>query len=728
MSPKTPATHPGEDATRAADNGAQKPEKSAEALFRQAQQALQSRALAAADPADVALPPSVLPTGHDEAGGDDDMPLMVGASGYMVRADTLDAARAALADPERVGDLVRQTYVAPDPYEEFPLERKQALAPLLAHGEQGFGLSRLPAEFHGMTGTEKLDYLLGLPEPAVVLQALPAEEFTFLLKDIGLSDASPLLALASPRQMQTLVDLDVWQGDEIDRRRFAHLLAVAVNANQETVDRFLASQEDALLCTFISGSARVYESAEEAEQQLPEDWESFISPDGTMVVGTPMGDPAVPPIRVILESVYRVDLMRGRRILRASRWELPISMEEDLYETRNKRNDDHGFPPKEKAREVYNFVSPAEAREQADRLLAGDHAEMGEALPFIPDELEARADLALHGLAGAPFLAKAAALCSEETHSRLQLAMVRLAYELQAARAERPSETDELPTWSRHALLTANMGLSWLARDDAERGAALLRLTPLRELFRVGHSLVVALHHRAIRLRRRLGGRVELAGPELGRLLAGLCRALPERPIPQVASAAQEFDAGRMADGEDEGAQKPQFRPFERREELAEAGALLAGLEATVGLLEGLSGDALPTVVARLSLEMVEGVDEELELTSLLATAIAWTVVDGSPRLTALAPSTARRFLREGFTGPVGARRVKPALRAALSRSLLANPELSDAEVAPLEGFVERTLARLDDELGGLDPAAELDARFAGTALILATENSTDPV
>lgn len=698
----------------------------AEEQFRLAQQALQRRALAPQPSAPTAT--SLVPTENDEDGGDDDMPLIVGASGYLVRADTLDAARAGLDACERIGDIVRQTYVAPDPFEEFPAERGIALSPLLDQGEQGFGLSRLPRDFHALSGSGKLEYLLDLPHPGLTLQALPAEEFTFLLKDIGLSDGGTLMTMASPAQMQTLVDLDVWQGDALDRRRFAHLLAVAVSGSQETVDRFLASQEDALLCMFLSGSARVYEGAEEAEAQLPEDWESFISPDGTMVVGVPMDDEALAPIRVMLESVFRIDLVRGRRILRATRWELQTSMVEDLYETRNKRNVSHGFPAREEAMEVYAFVPPAEARMQADALLAGERGERGEALPFVPEALAARADLALHGLGRAPFLAQAVSLCSDEESERLQLAMVQLAYRLQAARAARPSETDELTMWSRHALLTADMGLSWLARDDADRGAALLRLMSLSELFTVGHSLVVMVHHRALRLRRKLGGRVELAGPELGLLLTGLCQPQPGRPIPRPAAAAQELDPHRVADGADEDAQAPQFRPFERHAELGEARAVLGGIEAAVGLLEGLGDHNLTATIARLSMEMADGVDEELALTSLLATAIAWTVLEGRPRLAALPPSATKRFLREAFTGPTGHRTVTTALRAALSRSLLANPTLSDAEVAPLESFLNRTLNRLDMELGALDPAAGIDPRFAGTALVLTPTEPTPAV
>ncbi|MCO4761165.1 MAG: hypothetical protein KC502_06650 [Myxococcales bacterium] len=678
---------------------------STEDKFRRAQQALQKRSEALNTLAETTT--------------DDDMPLLVGASGELVSADTLDAARGELAQPERVGVIVRQTYVAPDPFEGFAHERAEALAPLLAQSQQSFGLSRMPPDFHRLTGTAKLDYLLDLPDPGLTLQALPAEEFVFLAKNIGLSDSAALLSLASPHQLQTLVDLDVWQGDEIDRPRFAHLLAVAVTAGQETVDRFLASQEDGLLCMFLSHSAQVYEDAEEADQLLPDGWESFISPDGTMVVGIPMDDTALAPIRVMLESVYRIDIVRGRRILRATRWELQTSMAEDLYETRNKRTADHGFPSQERARDVYRFIAPAEAKARADALLAGEGAEPGQALPFIPESLSVRADLALHGLGRAPFLAQAVARCNPEEGERLQLAMVRLAYTLQAARARRASETDELAKWSRHALLTADMGLETLSGGDVERGAALLGLMPLSELFSVGHSLVTLLHHRAVRLRRRLGGATAVAGAELGLLLEGLCKPLPGRVIPRPLKEAQDLHADLLADGEDEGAHKAQFEPYERLGELENTRAVLAGIEAAVSVVERLDEGGIKGAIARLSLDMAPGTDHDIELSSLLATAIAWTVVDGEPRLEALPAESAQQFVREAFDSSGGARRIKRSLRAALSRALLSNPALSDEELAPLDSFLGRTLDRLDSELGGLVPGAALDPRFVGTAVIL---------
>ncbi len=686
-----------------------------QAAFRAAQQALQTRT----QPSPPAAPPAnaLASVAEDD---DPNMPLVPGTTGALVSADTLDAARAVLTEPQRVCEIVRYTYVAPDPFEGFPAERAHALAPLLSGGEQGFGLSRLPSEFHRLDGNAKLDYLLDLPDPALTLQALPAEEFVFLLKDVGLSDAGSLLSLATPHQMQTLVDLEVWDADEIDRLRFAHLLALALDAGAETTERFVAAQEDGLLCHFVSGSARVYESAEEAEEELPEDWEQFIAPDGTMVVGLPFGDEAVGPIRALLDAIFRVDIERGRRVLRATRWELRMSMQEDLYETRNKRVAGHGFPARDEAQEIYRFVSPAEAKAHALELLAGEGADEGAAVPFVPEALSARTDLVLHGLHGAPFLARAVTHCTGEERERLQLGLVHLAYHLQAARAARPSETAELPRWTRHAILTADMGLDWLADGDVERGAALLRVMPLRELFGVGHSLVVVLHHRAVRLRRRLGGQLDAVGPELAPMVAALCQPLPERPEPRAPQTAP--PVGIPEDVDQDAPTPPSTRPYERLSELSEARALLAGLETAVDVVERLGDAPLATVLSRLAIDMSGDSGDALTLTSLLASAIAWSVLEGQAKVAVIPMDDARRFLVTAFEGPTGYRKVKGELRNALSRALLANPALNDADLGPMEGLLNRTLTRLDTELGGLDPTGPLDARFIGAALAIAAD------
>ena len=60
--------------------------------------------------------------------------------------------------------------------------------------------------------------LIGILEhdnPQEIVQALPSEDFYFLVKKIGVNECLPLLKLAASVQWQYLMDLEIWRKDRI---------------------------------------------------------------------------------------------------------------------------------------------------------------------------------------------------------------------------------------------------------------------------------------------------------------------------------------------------------------------------------------------------------------------------------------------------------------------------------------------------------------------------------
>ena len=690
------------------------------------------------------------------------------------RADELSPLRLHGEDDDEQDDLaviqeVLETSVAPDPYDDHPLARSEALAAMVHGGARAFGLSRLPQSFHALSGADKLDWLLALPDPRASIQALPAEELVFLIDEIGLADAGELLGLASARQLQAAVDLDVWRRDRLDRRAFAHLLAVAVAAGSEVVDRLLAAQEDGLLTSFLMRSAMVFEDAEEAEQCPPEDWELFTTPSGEMMIAVDSEDAALGPIRVILESLYRVSIERGRRVVRAVRWELSESLEEDLYDHRSRRLADLGFTSRDEARELYLFVDPAGLRQEVEQRLGGVSDLQPDALrPYLAEaaEYEAvpgydRTDLALRSAPEPGFLAEAAARLSDAEQARVQTALVFLAYRVQAALSERFDDTTVLADNARHALTMVDLGLRFLARARPDVGAAILATHRVDLIFGAGHGQIVGLHHRAGALRRRLGAaeRGALLDGRDGEIVRALLRPLPlwPRTSTEIAATGQDdqaqaahADAGEggtygsdrtradVYDDDDDGptcqaiddsaededasaraaASQRGLRPFERASEVESAGKALLAVSAQITLLERAADDSLPAALDTLSVEIGERASD-LSMSSLLATAVAWAVLDRSPRIAALDAAAVSRLLREAMEGQAPHRHLRSDVRSAISRALLLLPELDDVGAAALEFAVAAALDRLDSELGGLEPNRPIDLRFIGSALVL---------
>jgi hypothetical protein len=117
--------------------------------------------------------------------------------------------------------------------------------------------TRLPAELQHASGMQKLDWILSLPEPAEFVAALAPHELYYWLRDIGTNDAYPLLKYAGEEQLKCLVDLDVWSRHELSVPRWLHWLDLALEAEHDTADRFLAAQDDELFLWLVTGDLQV---------------------------------------------------------------------------------------------------------------------------------------------------------------------------------------------------------------------------------------------------------------------------------------------------------------------------------------------------------------------------------------------------------------------------------------------------------------------------------------
>ncbi|GEM_PF-2706149 len=609
-------------------------------------------------------------------------------------------------NPGAIAEAVQRDGTGPDRWQDDPQGRALALSPLL-EGRTVFGLARLGTTWQLRTGNEKLDFLLSLPDPEATVQALACEEFVFLAKDIGNSDCAALLTLASPEQLQATVDLDAWPLDRFSHDRFAHWLSVVSQAGTATVDRFVASQATAVLTYFVSGSVRVFEDREEAEVHMTTDREVFTSPDGAFVLIADPEDDRLPAVRILIDSIYRIGVEYGRRVLRAIRWELPASLEDDLQDRRDRRVATHGFTSRYQAREAYDWSQAADLPDRLDVALAAQDEPQPDLLrPWT--EGGQRTGLALSRVSGSSFLSRALEACSESVRQRLEVAFTRLAYRIQSARAAGPAEIDELHTWTRHAVCTCDIGLESLCGGDLDKATAALEHIPLVDLFRAGHGAVVRLHHSARRLRRDIGGDegLHLLDDDGADKVRALLRGLPE-----LATGTA------MPDSADESRQVVVSRPFESLAEVRSSGRELRRMNAAVALVRRLADASPIDAVQLLADDLPNGVSDDLRLSSLVGTVIAWTILDGKPRLLPLAARDVQRFLAVAFDGIGGHRKIRKELRAALIRALVSSPHISDDDVTPIEELVAHVLGRLDEELGGLDPTADVDPRFVGTAV-----------
>ncbi len=541
-----------------------------------------------------------------------------------------------------------------DPYDDQPELRQLVLSPLVASTAQG-----------PLTASERLDVVLALPEPRAVVQALSADEFVLWAKEIGGGDCGELLALASPRQMQACVDLDAWRDDELDTASIFAWLALAAEHGPETAEKFVAAQEDGLLCLALAQHIRALPVHDEVDNELPDDAEVFDSPDGAFKLIAQLDDPELPWVRRMVAVLFGLDMLRARAIIKGLYWELPAQLDDDLRDLRAARLRDLGFEPRPVAQQLYTYRDPyAYKRELLAQISGTGGVGVAVARPYAGHAFAVKTGLALYATTMPPLLGQAMALLEPHEKDRVQLGLLRLAYRVQSARAVAPSEVAELAHWSRHAMQTAALGLQFAADGDLALAAVILGSAAVDDLFTVAHGLVVIEVHRAKRLRTALGGKLEVLDGADAELVHGLLARFPGMP-----------------------------HPIGTPQELQQVQQRLVALDALVALFGASGGAALD-------------VPSDTKWSTLLATALAWRALGQPPSLQPLDLAALRALCGTCFAR--GQWRLE--VRMQLEQTAQGGPTLP---------WVQTALQRLAEDYAGLDPAGEIDLRFVGEAVLL---------
>jgi hypothetical protein len=179
----------------------------------------------------------------------------------------------------------------------------------------------------------QLARLLEAPGLERVVPALAPEALHQIIRHCGLEACSDLVALATPAQLTTLFDMDLWrqaqpgQDEQFDTVRFGEWLAALTDADAATAARTIAALDPTIVIVGLSRFVRVVDSA------TAEPFESFdgerigADDESSSVAACRVGGYQVTPIQseswdaivtllVALEAAHRDyfhDVMRGCR-------------------------------------------------------------------------------------------------------------------------------------------------------------------------------------------------------------------------------------------------------------------------------------------------------------------------------------------------------------------------------------------------------------------------------
>lgn len=241
---------------------------------------------------------------------------------------------------------------------EIKKQHQQKLVELLAQRRR---LLSMPAE-------KALDAILESPDALPLVHSFSGEDFYFLIHDIGLDDALPLLSMASSSQWEYILDMEAWQKDKIVLNSALKWFDLLLKADADRFIQWVQKEKLELFefCLFKTIEVRVREHDEDPGVF----GDDFVTLDGIFyfrsvdrsVDDSPEAD-LLPEKEEILLSLLKkladADHVVYQKILFEFASILPAETEEEIYRLRNVRMAENGFLPFEEAIGIYQPLQKA---------------------------------------------------------------------------------------------------------------------------------------------------------------------------------------------------------------------------------------------------------------------------------------------------------------------------------------------------------------------------------
>lgn len=383
-----------------------------------------------------------------------------------------------------------------DPSEELIFSRTRELA-------------ATRAKILSLTPDKALEKIIEAPQAAGLVHSFPEQDLFLLIKDIGIEDALPVLALASNRQWEYILDADIWQRDRIDCQLLAGWLATLMKSDPGRLVKWVLEDKNDLVEFFLNKNIEV--RIKEHDQDPADFGKDFFTLDSTFyirlrtggLIPAPTDDAKIESgpgrhdelIVALLRCLADENPTRYNEILLRSSLVIPAETEEEAYRLRNVRMAERGFLPFDEAIGVYQWLTPKDLEYASSGAAQFDGRFLDlKRAPLYPSGLMQDDNM---------FNRAVQTVNLDDQRDRLQAELAALVNQIAVADQVKVNSRAELKSIVAKAGGYLNIGLERLVRENRgakiASSAAVLRRYELIQIFRVGYAAALALKRDARR-------------------------------------------------------------------------------------------------------------------------------------------------------------------------------------------------------------------------------------
>lgn len=339
-----------------------------------------------------------------------------------------------------------------------------------------------------LSGSSALNMVLDHENPKELVRSMTKIDLYWLIKKVGETDSSPLLALATTQQWQYILDMEVWNKDTLNMPGVYQWLTGLHRADPEKLAGFLYSDDGSLLSHFFF--SRIIDlKIKDNDDFVPP--EGYISFDNLYYVKILAGEQSQ-EVEAILKDLAFSDHTRFQSLILGIQGSIPSEMEEEMYRLRSVRLAEEGYLPFDEAASVYAYIKCDRLeKDSTDYILnIPDDDDIREMIPVTPF-IAAREDdffaVAVNGINDYLVL------------DRLRLEFAGLCNQIFSADMVRLESVEDLTGICRKAGGYINTGLEKLSGGSRKLAEEFIKNHPLISLFRAGFSQALELKWQAKR-------------------------------------------------------------------------------------------------------------------------------------------------------------------------------------------------------------------------------------
>ena len=320
-----------------------------------------------------------------------------------------------------------------------------------------------------------------------LVSALPPDEFTRSVLEVGHEDAGTLLALSSDSQLTYLFDVTGWRHDKLDPARYEVWLPLLLEAGAGRVLRWIESTDlETMVLLYRHWFSVVKYLPSQDMQEPPDDLPKFTL-DGVYYLDL-FDKKSSDVVGQVLITLRNEKPELYQTIMEAMLWEDASPVAEDALRWRNGRLMDHGFPDRMEALELWARPAPGEADWQKQPS-KDDLAFLADAPP--------RSDAVVRLLPQVENLPMVLNELSGHQADRLRAEMAHVANCGVVALDADPADQEEMQKAARESLGMANLGLAILSEGERQTALKVISRVGLPALARQGAAAIRELNKEA---------------------------------------------------------------------------------------------------------------------------------------------------------------------------------------------------------------------------------------